>query len=140
MPIKSYTVGPGTLTVGSGPLAVSAQFTSATLEVAENVTSTDPIPVLSGEDLPGDETVTFTYTLTGNVFQDLAAAGLVDWSWTNKGTEQPFTFVPNTAEGRQVSGVLKPVPISIGGEAKTRGRSDIAWRCVGEPALGNVGP
>lgn len=134
MPIQSDLLGPGTLTLGAGPLDISAQLTSCRVNTSENVTSTDAVKVLSGEELASDESVTFTYTLEGNLFQDLAAAGVVDWSWANKGTEQPFTFVPNTARARQVQGVLKPVPISIGGdEVEARMRSDFTWRIVGTP-------
>lgn len=132
--IKSDLLGPGTLTLGAGALEVSAQLTSCRVNISENVTEGDAIKVLSGERLEADETVDYSYTLEGNLLQDLAAAGVVDWSWINKGTEQAFTFVPNTARARQVAGVLKPVPISIGGdEVERRMTSDFTWRIVGEP-------
>ena len=141
MPINSDLLGPGTLTLGTGALEVASQLTSCRVNVSENVETGDKVKVLSGEELAADESVDFTYTLEGNFLQDLAAAGVVDWSWTNAGTEQEFTFVPNTARGRQVSGIVKPVPVSIGGdEVDARMASDFTWRVIGTPVFGAVAP
>jgi hypothetical protein len=134
MPINSHLLGPGTLELGAGPLDVSAQLTACRVNPSENVTETDPIKVLSGEQLDGDESVDFSFTLEGTLLQDLAAAGVVAWSWTNMGTEQPFTFIPNDAAARQVQGIVKVVPISIGGdEIEKRMTSDFTWRIKGTP-------
>lgn len=150
MPIKTLNMGPGTFTVGDGPLAVEAQLRNLRIEWSENVASTDPVPVLSGEERAGSEKITFSSTIAGRLFQDIEAAGIVDWSWTHKGTEQPFTFVPNTAKGRQIVGVCKPVPITIGGDVTgTADRpgdpaeSDFSWRCKDgddEPILSDFDP
>lgn len=141
MPIASHNLGPGLLTLGSGPLDVSAQLTSCRVTPSENVTTGEAVKVLSGEELAAEESVDFTYVLEGNLLQDLAAAGVVDWSWTERGTEQEFTFVPNNAAARQVSGILKPVPLSIGGdEVERRMASDFTWRIVGDPVFGAVAP
>lgn len=146
MAIKTVHLGPGTLKLGSGPLAVAGQITNCRVEVAENVTTGTAIPVLSGEELAASERIDFAYTLAGNLLQDLDAGGVVDWSWQNKGTEQPFEFVPSTAAGRQVSGITFPVPITIGGDVTGTAakpgdpaRSDFSWRCKGgddEPIFG----
>lgn len=136
MPVKTYNLGPGILTVGAAPLAIQAQLRNCRVEASENVTSTDAVPVLSGEERAGSERVDFTWVLAGRLFQDIDAAGVVDWSWTHKGTDQPFTFVPSTAEGRQVTGICKPVPITIGGDVTGTAakpgdppESDFSWRC-----------
>ena len=145
MPIKTQHLGPGSLTLGSGPLAVEGQITNCRVEWAEAVTTGTAIPVLSGEELAASERVDHTATLAGGLLQDWAAAGVVDWSWLNKGTPQPFVFIPSTAAGRKVSGVCFPIPITIGGDvtgtADNRGepaRADFAWRCQGDPVLGAV--
>lgn len=148
MTIKTYNLGPGTLTLGAGALAVQGQITNCRVSAAEAVTAGAAIPVLSGEELEASERITFNWTLAGNLLQDLDAGGVIDWSWTNKGTEQPFTFVPSTAEGRSVEGICKPVPITIGGDvtgtAANPGdpaKADFSWRCKGgvdEPVFGNV--
>lgn len=148
MTIKTYHLGPGSLTLGSGPLAVQGQITNCRVQAAEAVAAGAAIPVLSGEELAASERITFNWTLAGNLLQDLDAGGVIDWSWTHKGTEQPFEFVPSTAEGRSVTGICKPVPITIGGDvtgtAANPGdpaKADFTWRCLNgddEPVFGDV--
>jgi hypothetical protein len=138
MATRSYKVGPGTLELGDGPLAVAGQVSDFSVQWSENVKTTDDIDLLDGSTLDGDENPSYTASVTGTLVQDLAAAGVIDWSWTNKGTEQAFTFVPSTAEGRQVTGVLVPVPITVGGPAKQTATAQITWRCIGDPVLGDV--
>lgn len=134
MPINSYKLGPGTLVLGSGPLDVSSQVTACTVVPSENTTTVDAIPVLSGEELPAEDTFDYSYELQVTFLQDLAAAGVVDWSWTNKGTEQPVTFIPNTVTDRQVQGTIRVVPLAVGGsDMKQRPTSDATWKFVGVP-------
>lgn len=138
MPINTTELGPGTLTLGSGALQVNEQMTSATINPAEAVETTDTIKVLSGATVDGAESVTHTFTLSGTFLQDLAsAAGVVAWSWENMGTEQAFTFVPSTAAGLAVTGTLVPVPLAIGGDEVDAGpmSSDFTWRIKGTPVL-----
>lgn len=136
MPINSYKLGPGTLTLGSGPLEVSAQVTACKITWEESLESTDAVPVLSGDELPGEDDATYKAKLEATFLQDLALAGVVTWSWTNKGTEQAFDFVPNTVVGRAVSGTLVPVPLQVGGdEMKKRPTADASWRIIGDPDL-----
>lgn len=138
MPIKVYDLGPGNLKLGAGNLEINAQLRNCRVEASENVASTDAKPVLSGEELAGSDRVTFTYVLAGTLLQDLTAAGIIDWSWLNKGTWQVFTFIPAAAAARQVKGSVSVVPITIGGEVTgVPGRpgdnptSDFSWRAKG---------
>lgn len=133
MPIKSTKLGPGTLTIGEvgTPVDFTAQVTSCTLKWSKD--SEDDVPVLSGESLRGD--TTYLASLAANVILDLTANGLVDFSWDEKGSEVPFTFVPSTAAGRSINGVVVVDPIDVGGDVKKTMRSDIEWACVGEPTL-----
>lgn len=145
MPINSYKLGPGTLTLGSGPLDVSAQVRACRVVPSENVETEEAVPVLTGEELPAEETATYTYTLEATLLQDLAAAGVVDYSWTTRGQWVAFRFVPSTAAGREVEGEVRVVPIAIGGDVRSRPTSDIQWRCRGaagaaDPAFGAAGP
>jgi hypothetical protein len=135
MAIESYKVGPGSLTLGSGPLNVSAQVTAAQVVASENVEEEDDINVLSGEVLEGEDTATIDYVLTGTFLQDLAASGVVDYSWQNAGDEVAFIYIPNTVEDRQVSGTLRLVPLTIGGTAKTRATADFEWAIIGTPVF-----
>jgi hypothetical protein len=132
MTIKTYQLGPGTLTLGSGALEVNAQVSKCELNVKENVTDfgTKPVKVLSGEVRATvvDEFIEFSFTLDATLFQDLAASGAVAWSWEHAGTEQPFTFTPNTALGASYEGTIKPVPINVGGDVGPDATADISWR------------
>ena len=135
MPVKSYKLGPGKLTLGVGtPLEVNAQLTSAKVVPTENVETTDAVPVLSGESIAAEDKVTYSFTLQGTFFQDISATGVVAWSWTNRGTSQAFSFIPNTVEGREVEGFLRPVPLQIGGdEIGGRPTADFTWQIIGTP-------
>lgn len=136
---KTYKLGPGTLNIGDVGTAVdyAPQVTGCTVSWSKE--KEDDVPVLSGGSLTGD--TTYTATLSANVFQDLDATdpGLVQWSWANKGTEVPVTFIPSTDAGVQVAGTVVVDPINVGGDtAKARPRSDIEWAFVGEPAINPV--
>jgi hypothetical protein len=140
MATESYKVGPGSLELGSGPLAVSGQFSDVSIQWSESVKTTDDIDLLDGTTLDGDENPSYSATITGSLVQDLSTAGVIAWSWTNKGTEQAFEFVPNTTEDRMVSGTLVPVPIQVGGPAKQTAVAQITWRIVGDPVFGDATP
>lgn len=135
---KTYKLGPGELTIGEvgSEVDYAAQITACT--VSWDKDKEDDTPVLSGGVLTGD--TTYTATLSGTVFQDIAeAAGLVAFTWANKGTEVPVVFVPSTEAGRQVTGTVVVDPLDIGGdEVKGRPTSDFEWAFVGEPALSAV--
>lgn len=138
MALESYVVGPGTLKLGEvgDEIQIECQLTNAV--VAWDVDAEDDVPLLCGETAPGDEI--FTATLSGNMFQDLSTDGIVEWSWTNKGTVQPVEFIPSTTEAKKITGSVKVRPIDVGGDAKTKARSDFEWPFVGEPVLDTVTP
>lgn len=141
----SLKLGPGEFTIGAGALAVEAQLTNIRIEWTENVATTggEATNFLDGttDTDPADETVTFSAVVSGNVQQDdLAEAGFTTFTWANKGTEQPFTFRPRDDLERIVTGVCKPVPVTIGGDVKVKNRSDFSFRCVGDPVLGVPAP
>lgn len=136
MPVKSYKLGPGTLTLGPGPLAVGAQVTKMRVVPSEEVKSFDEIPVLSGEAIPAEESASVRFTLEGTFLQDLKLAGVVDFTWVNTGAEVAFVFTPNTVAVGKVTGVVRIVPLVIGGdEVKARPQSDFTWRIIGTPVF-----
>lgn len=132
---STYVLGPGEITIGEVGTAVdfTAQLTGGT--VTWDKEKEDDVPVLSGGVLAGD--TTYTAKISGNVFQDLGdAGGLVEFSWTNKGAQFPFSYTPATAVGRSITGVVTIDPIDVGGdEMKKRPQSDFEWDFVGEPEL-----
>lgn len=135
MPIKSYKMGPGTLTIGEvgSPVDFTAQITKCVVSWKED--AEDNVPVLSGEELEGDSN--WSATLSGTVIQELSDGGIIEWTWTEKGNAHPFTFTPSTSAGKAVSGTVKVGPLDLGGDAKKRPTSDFEWACVGEPTLGD---
>lgn len=137
--IESYKVGPGTLTIGTVPLDVSAQVTACRIVPEESVETVDAVDVLSGEQLAEEETASYKFKLTATFLQDvLAATGLVAYTWDHMGESVPFTFVPNSALARQITGTLRVVPLDIGGDVKKRNTSDWSVSCIGTPTLGDV--
>ena len=136
MPVKAYKVGPGTLTFGEAatPMDFTAQVTSCAVDWSEDVD--DAVPTLDGGQLDGEPT--YTATLSGTFVQDVSDGGLVEWTWTNKGTRQPFTYTPNTDEGASFSGVVRVQPLKAGGDVKTRPTSDFEWPCIGEPVMAHA--
>lgn len=144
MPVKSYKLGPGTLELGTDPddLDVSAQVRSMLVRVAERVTRVEPVPVLSGEELEGSESVDHDATLVGNVIQDIDVDGFVDWSWEHRGEPVAIRFIPSTVKGRTCIGTVVPVPLDFGGDVDgtTRPEAAITWRFTEMPALGVVAP
>lgn len=130
----SYKMGPGTLKFDTGlATIVSLQVTDCEVEAEENVEKDDDVDVLTGDKLTGDETITFTWKLSVTVLQKLVAGSFVTWSWTNAGLAKDFEFIPNTVEGRKITGTIMVVPIKIGGKAKTRPTSELTWR--GQPGV-----
>lgn len=133
-PPVTYKVGPGLLTIGPvgvGQLDMTFQITGA--RVRPSVQADDDVPVLSGGKLTGDRN--YSWTLAATAFQDLAVGKIVDYSWANKGTTQPFSYTPSVAGARKITGVVKIDPIEAGGDAKTRPTSEFEWELVGDPVL-----
>lgn len=135
MAVKSYKLGPGTLTFGAtgSVLDMTTQVTSA--KVSPTVDSEDSVTTLSGDTLGGARTYGADLEVTA-VQDDLATDGMIAWSWAHKGEDVPFTFTPNTALGVAVTGIVTVDPISIGGDVGAKNTSDFTWACVGFPALG----
>jgi hypothetical protein len=138
MPVKTHKMGPGLLSIGSAgtSLDITAQLTSALVKWKAD--AGDSTETLSGDTVGGDRT--YTAQLTFTAYQDdLAAGGLVDYTWAHKGEEVPFTFEPQSALERGVTGVVTIDPLDIGGDVGKKNTSDASWDCVGEPALADTG-
>ena len=136
MPAVVTKLGPGVLSIGSTGTEVdfTCQVTAARVEW--EVDAEDAVDTLCGDSVPGARN--YSATLTATIFNDLGTTpGIVEFSWTNKGTEQPFIFQPSTVTGvKEVHGDLIIDPISVGGdEVGQNMTSDIEWACVGEPTL-----
>lgn len=131
MPVKSHLLGPGTLTIGKATAAreFAAEVTKCAIE--PNVKADDNIPVLSGEEAAGD--ITESYNLTFTFLQAYDKDDAVDWSYANKFAELPFVWTPLTDGTRSWSGVVRVMPVTIGGDVKKRNTSDAEWPMIGSP-------
>lgn len=131
MAINAHKLGPGTLTIGETGTEqeFGSQVTNVLLE--PSVEEEDNIPVLSGEELEGEETE--TYVLSGTILQDYSgiASSLV-WCKENAGSVLSFVFVPSTDAGLQITGEVKIRSVSIGGDVKTRNTSDFEFKGIGD--------
>jgi hypothetical protein len=135
VPIKSFTVDEGTLTLGTGLTAfdMTAQVRTVAIDFSEDVE--DDRKTLSGETLPGK--ATYPATLSGTVIQDLSDEGLTEYTWTNKGTVVSFVLSPNDASGRQITGSVRVGPLKVGGDVGEDGpEAEFEWGCIGDPVLG----
>lgn len=138
MAIKSYVLGEGTFTLTLGPeeRTESAQVTKMKVQWDESVTTTDAIPVLSGEELPREESATYAAKLVGEVLQDGDAAGLVAFTWNNRGEVANFEFIPAGSLGTSVTGTVRIAPLEFGGdELKKRPVAPVNWSCPTDPVL-----
>lgn len=133
MATQSQKMGPGTFTLGAGPTAFSEQVRDLTIQVTENVQTTEAIPVLSGDELPAEDEATYKYAVAVGFLTDVRAAGIAEYTWDNEGVTVPFSFVPNTAAGSEIEGTCRIVPINIGGTAKARMVSDVVFQCPEKP-------
>ncbi|HZJ81427.1 MAG TPA: hypothetical protein VFC95_01900 [Guyparkeria sp.] len=132
MAIKSNKLGPGSLIFGStGGKEFASQCRTVTL--TPETEEEDALPVLSGEELPGDET--YTWTIGGTILDDYTMDSLTVWAYENRGERLPFEFIPNDDAETAVAWTGECVirPIAVGGEVKTRNENDFEFRCVGEP-------
>lgn len=135
MPIESYTLGPGTLELDDGsPFDVSLQVTACKIVPSETVTTTEAKKVLGGGELPARDSASYSYVLSGSFLQDLAANGIVDWSWSHEGDFVPFTFIPAASEARKWEGEVRIVPLQVGGDdIDTEPESEFEWKCKSKP-------
>lgn len=138
MAISSYKFGPGVFTIGAGPLDISAQVTKGVVKWTESVDTTDAINTLDGSQIPEEEAASYKAQIDLTVLQDsLAAGAMVDYTWTNKGSNVAFKFIPANANNRKITGTLRVMPIDVGGdEFGKRPTSDVTFQIIGTPVLG----
>lgn len=137
MATDSYKLGPGSLILGVGvdDNEYSSQVTNCRVEPTENVEEGDDLDLLDGTTLDGEDNVTYDYALAGTIVQDLNVDGFTDYTWSNKGTEVGFKFIPNTARGATVgfTGTVRIVPVLVGGDVKKRNTADFTFAIIGDP-------
>lgn len=134
MPVNTMTIGPGKLSIGADTALQNfeSQVTACTLK--PKVDNEDPIPVLSGEQAPGDRSE--SWTLEGELLQDFGSTkSTVEWLFAHRGETHPFTFVPSTAAGKSIKGQLVVEAVDIGGEARKKPTSEFEFVVIGSPTF-----
>ena len=134
MAIKKQKLGPGTLTIGETGSGQEMAKQSTAVAIEPSYSDGDRQIVLSGD--VDQEAAEWEGTLTATFFQDYAADGLLAWTWEHDGETLPFTFVPNSAAGFEVSGEVVIRPATIGGDVDAENTSEVEWSLPKRPAIG----
>lgn len=124
-------LGPGLLTLGA--TGTKAEFGGLTSEVklSPEYNADDPIPVLSGEEIDGEDKENWTLSFTK--FQDYSEKSLDLWLYQNAGKVLDFTFVPSKDGKLQAKGRVKIRAASIGGEVKKKNTNEVELPVIGRP-------
>ena len=136
MAVKSHKLGPGSLTFGETGTPVEWNTRTRSVVLEPEYDEEDPIPVLSGDELAGDGTE--SYSLTGTLLQDYDADSLLVYCHTHAGQTVPFRFTPDNDKALTAVGEVKIRRVPIGGEAKERAESDFEFPGVGMYELVNT--
>ena len=127
-------LGPGTLKIGPEGSEIDASCLVNNARIAADKDEGDSKTMLCGTQKAGK--VTYTYSLSGSFDTDADKPdGLFALSQSQPGSEQPFTFTPDTAAGTAASGTLILDPLDFGAdEYGDPLDSDFEFSLVGPPA------
>lgn len=130
---ETFNLGPGELTIGATGTEIDISCLINNAVLAADKEEGDSETKLCGTVKPGS--VTYTYTLSGNVDLDIAdASGFWALSQSAAGTEQDFSYTPNTDAGTVATGKLILDPLPFGGdETGTTMAGDFEFRVVDKP-------
>lgn len=130
------TLGPGTLKIGATGSEIDASCLVNSITLTPTKDQGDSKTMLCGTVKQGS--VKYTWELTGNLDIDLEAgeAGLLALSYEAKGSEQTFSYIPNTEDGTEFAGTLVLDPLDVGADEYGADlSSDFAFAVVGEPTI-----
>lgn len=134
VPTTVAKFGPGTLSIGAVGAEVDVSCLINGARITGSPDKADDTRKLCGATRVG--ATSFTYELTGNIDVDLAdEAGIFALSQSAAGTEQDFTFTPNTEAATSAAGKLVIGPLDFGADEYGADlASDFTWSIVGAPA------
>lgn len=133
--VATGVFGPGVLTIGATGSEIEASCLVNSARITMTKDQSDSVTKLCGTVRPGS--TSYSYQFTGNVDIDpeRGAAGLFALSQDAAGTEQPFTFTPDSNIEATATGKLIIDPLDFGadayGDALT---SDFTWSLTDKPA------
>lgn len=130
---NTYKLGPGTLKIGATGTEIDVSCLINNAVIAADKDEGDAVTKLCGDVVPG--AVTYSYTLSGNIDTDIAeSTGLFALSQAEPGSQQEFSFVPNTEAGTEAAGTLVIDPLDFGGDETGQVMtSDFEFTIVGKP-------
>src|SRR5215471_7226632 len=132
MPVTDSRLGPGTLKIG--PTATSKDFSAqaSAVRLTPSVNSEDGTPTLAvPEPAP---LATIAWALNVDAIQDFEdAAGFVNYLMDNALAEEPFEWVPATADGTSYSGTIQIIPIEVGGDVAVQVVTSVELPLIGAP-------
>ena len=129
MATRIEKLGDGAVTIGTVPMDFSAEVKSAKITHEYEETS-EAVTYLDGHSEAASESRTDGFGAECD--NDLTAAGIYSYCYTNDMTEQAFEFVPNEG-GASWSGTVKvKLPSEIGADQYGNPiASEIEWQAVG---------
>jgi hypothetical protein len=136
MTVKSTKFGPGSLNFSTPAPASDWSCQISKCKIVPDKDQDDDVIMLCGDVKPG--ATTYKATLEGTIDQDLEdPAGIVYWSWNNKGVVADVTFIPNDIAAHTFTGQVIIDPLDVGGDEGGKDMtSDFTYGFVGFPELG----
>ena len=128
-------LGPGTLTIGATGSAIDVSCLVNSLQIKTDRSQDDPVYHLCGT--ASQAPVTYAHTMEGNLEIDPREdTGLFALSWDEMGSEQSYSFTPNTEAGVTAAGTLILDPLDFGAdEYGATLNSDVKWVLTGPPTF-----
>lgn len=132
-PMENIPLGPGELKIGATGSEIDASCLVNNASITAEKNQDDDRTMLCGTVKPGK--VDYAYSLTGNVDTDVDLAdGLFALSQASPGSQQDFTFTPNTEAGTTATGKLIIDPLDFGADEMGQPlQSDFEFSLVGKP-------
>lgn len=132
MSASHHRLGPGTLSMGETGTPTDFSAQSINTKLSPEVNEEDAVTVLSGEEIDGDDTV--SWKLSGTLNQTYDRAGLIYWCKTNALKKVPFEFIPSLEDSDYGwRGIVKVVPLEVGGDVKKKNTTEFEFKVIGEP-------
>lgn len=132
--MATRTLGPGSLKIGETASAREWAGDLTKTSLTPSTSSEDPMPLLDGNNLDGEDTT--TWELGGTLVDNWDFDSLQNFCITNAGRILPFLWTPNNEGGSDYSGLLKIRPIALGGDVKKKNTNDFAFPLTGAPTVG----
>lgn len=129
--IRRLDPGILTLTVDSNPFNAGNFAVKALLNAGYSVG--DPVEVLDGPDLPGEEES--KPSLEVEFLESYDAESMIAWLHKNKGKEAEFVFVPSKKGKLKATGKVQIVPANLGGEIGKENKQSITMKVIGDYEL-----